>query len=184
MNVQIFLFYMIYTICCLTGAGMVIGGVWLIYKEKIYLNPDTKEVLSVELPFFGKFRTNVPALGLFVIGIMPLIYSLYKLTLTTPYIQVEQMVTSDDHPVAVYVAVGSKSVPRDSTFRVSVPVINNPDYTPELVYLAGPVIDHVEINLDEQKDGQIVLQAEQLQNINKTPGASITPDVVPKPSGF
>lgn len=167
-------------ICQAAGIIMIAGGVWLIMREKIYLDSTTKRAVEIELPFFGKLRTNVPALGLFLIGIVPLVYPIHKLT--TRYLQVEQVLTSDDHPVAVYVAVLSKNVPQNGKFKVSVPIIDSPDYTPELVYISGPIYDHEELELDKQTHGLILLQPKQIQNKHQTGAKDITPDVEPTPN--
>src|SRR5215469_3982954 len=99
----------LYYICAGAGALMVAGGIWLIYKQKIYLDAETSEVLQIELPWLGKFKTNVPVLGLFIIGFVLLAYPIHSLT--TQYLRVEQSVSSPD-PVEVYVAVENKTVGR------------------------------------------------------------------------
>lgn len=152
----------LYYICEGAGVLMVVGGIWLIYKEKIYLDPSTKEVLNVEVPLIGKLQTNVPALGLFIIGLIALIYPIVKVT--TPYLQVEQVVNSDDHPVAVYVAVQAKILHKDGKLVVSVPVLDSPGYEPELIYLAGPITDQFNLELDKQKHGILELAAQHLQD--------------------
>lgn len=178
MNEYILPFY----ICQAAGIIMVGGGIWLIMKQKIYLDSSTKQAVEVELPLFGKLRTNVPALGLFVLGIVPLIYPMQKLT--TRYLQVEQVLNSDDLPVAVYVAVLSKPVPQNGKFKVSVPIIDSPDYTPELVYMAGPIIDHQELELGDAKHGLIVLQPKQIQDKTRAGIKNVTPDVEPPSKEF
>jgi hypothetical protein len=163
------------------GLIMVAGGIWLIFKQKIYLNAEKNEVVGVEMPFFGKMRTNVPALGLFIIGIIPLLYPLHRTT--TRYLRVEQPLSSDDHPVDVYVVVHTESLRLDGNLVVQVPVISSPDYNPELIYSAGTVTDHQWLDLNDEKHGKIVLGAKQIQN--KRGGAIIiSPNVAPRPQGF
>lgn len=181
MNEYISLFY----VCQAAGIIMVAGGVWLIMKQKIYLDSTTKQAVEVELPLFGKLRTNVPALGLFLLGIVPLVYPIQKVTpkLTTRYLQVEQVLSSDTS-VGIYVCVLSKNLPRGGKFIVSVPIIDNADYTPELVYIAGSITDFQELKLNEQKNGLIVLQRKELQNTSRASVKNITPDVEAAPKEF
>lgn len=67
----------LYYFCSTAGLVMVIGGIWLVAKEKIYVDRETKEVTRVERPFGVKLQTNIPALALFLLGFVPLIYPLY-----------------------------------------------------------------------------------------------------------
>src|SRR5215813_1014704 len=66
-------------LCSLAGFSMVVGGIWLIYKEKIYIDRESKQVTEVKTPL-GSFKTNIPALVLFALGFVPLIYPIVKST--------------------------------------------------------------------------------------------------------
>jgi hypothetical protein len=63
-----------YYLCMVAGLIMVGGGIWLLAKGKIILDAKTGEVVDFDFPLVGKFKTNVPVLGLFLIGFIPLIY--------------------------------------------------------------------------------------------------------------
>jgi len=172
----------LYYICEGAGLLMVVGGIWLIYRQKIFLDPQTNEVLSVELPFFGKLKTNVPALGLFVLGLIPLIYPIAKLT--TRYLQVEQDISSDDHPVEVYVAVQAKILHEDGKLIAKVPVLDVQDYSPELIYWAGPVTAQYDLELGQAKHGTIVLQPKQIQDKANHGVTKVSGEIVPRPRAY
>ena len=171
----------LYYICEAAGVLMVAGGIWLIYKQKIYMDPAKRKVLGVHLPFFGKLYTNVPALALFVIGFIPLIYPIQKLT--TRYLRVEQELRSDDYPVTVYIGIGTELSYRNGKIVLTVPLIDNPDYKPQLIYRVGPVVDRVNVDIGQQKHGLVVLDPENLQNIGK-PHRPSPVDVIPPPDKF
>jgi hypothetical protein len=65
----------LYYLSSFAGLVMVAGGIWLLYKQKIYIDSESKQVIEVELPI-GKFKTNLPVLVLFALGFVPLIYPL------------------------------------------------------------------------------------------------------------
>lgn len=69
----------LYYFCSVAGLVMVVGGIWLIYKEKIFIDRETKQITEIEIPGGWKFRTNIPAMVLFVLGFFPLGYPLYEL---------------------------------------------------------------------------------------------------------
>ena len=72
-------FTLLYYLSSATGMIMVVGGIFLLYTEKIYIDSQTKEVTALETPV-GTFRTHAPALTLFMIGFIPLIYPIYQLS--------------------------------------------------------------------------------------------------------
>ena len=43
---------------CRTGYGR--RRIWLIYKEKIFIDRETKQITEIEIPGGWKFRTNIP----------------------------------------------------------------------------------------------------------------------------
>jgi hypothetical protein len=63
-----------YFLCIFAGLIMIGGGIWLLAKGKVLLDANTGEVVQFDLPLIGKAKTNIPVLGLFLIGFIPLIY--------------------------------------------------------------------------------------------------------------
>jgi len=135
----------------------------------------------LEFPFGVKLRTNSPALAFVALGFVPLIYPIWNLT--TGYVRVEQELRSNDYPVTVYVGVGTELSYRDGKVVVLIPLIQNPDYKPQLIYRGSSVVDKVDVDLTHQKHGLVVLDPEDLQNMRRarTPRSS---DVSPPPERF
>lgn len=74
MDARIVLFYLV----AVGGFVMVVGGMWLILKEKIYIDRESKQQIAIKLPGGWSFQSNYPALALFVLGFIPLIYPLQQ----------------------------------------------------------------------------------------------------------
>jgi hypothetical protein len=55
------------------------------HKEKIYINPQTGQATSIEIPWFGRLKTNVPALVLFFFGLLLLGYPIYQSSVVTAH---------------------------------------------------------------------------------------------------
>lgn len=127
MDPRIALFYL----CSVAGFVMVAGGIWLIYKEKIYIDRESKEPVEIRSPL-GSFKSNYPALGLFVLGFFPLVYPIYALENLTEYVKVETvrihgLVEANSHPVLVYAARAEDSLSANGEFRVPVPFVGTGD---------------------------------------------------------
>ena len=166
-------------ICQFGGLLMVIGGMVLLYKQKIDINKITKQ-LEISVPFFGKLRTNTPALALFVIGVVLLVLPIQQLK--TEYLHVEQDVESNIHPVLVYAVVNTKSLPSGKGhLDLSIPILSTEDYSPELIYVAGEITDHEEVKLKTRKNGLITLREKRL---NGRAIPDVSGIVVPPPERF
>jgi hypothetical protein len=135
----------LYYLSSLAGLGMVLGGIWLIYKQKIYIDSESKQVTEIETPL-GKFKTNAPALALFALGFVPLIYPvangsalLDKKMAQGEKVQLKGHVDGNfgGSPVQVYAVVYSKNLYSPGDFELLVP--NAKDYT--VLYVAGSIID-------------------------------------------
>ena len=51
----------LYLLIAIAGFVMVVGGMWLIYKQKIYIDRESGQPITVELPGNFKFTSNYPA---------------------------------------------------------------------------------------------------------------------------
>jgi hypothetical protein len=90
----------------LAGLVMVIGGIWLIHKQKIYIDRESNKPIEVQTPV-GTFKSNYPALALFVLGIFPLVYPLHEINNMDIFVKVEQVgihgpIEANAYPVLVY----------------------------------------------------------------------------------
>src|SRR6476661_10924552 len=90
----------LYYLSSFAGLVMVVGGIWLIYKQKIYIDSESKQVTEIELPI-GKFKTNLPALVLFALGFVPLIYPLYQCSGMFPLLSLKGYIGGDTFPVQI-----------------------------------------------------------------------------------
>jgi hypothetical protein len=128
-------FTLLYYLSSVGGLVMIVGGIWLIYKQKIYIDSQTKQVTQIELPFLGKLKTNSPVVVLFVLGFAGLFYPIYKSE--TNYWHLRGEVSSGIHPVAVYAVVQSEPLPQDGPFDLALPKLSSGNYTPLIIYVAG-----------------------------------------------
>lgn len=163
-------------ICSFAGLVMVVGGIWLIYKEKIYIDKETNQVTELETPL-GKFKTNVPALVLFALGFVPLIYPIVKLSELLPEVTIEGAVQSNTYPVQIYAVVKTESLLGPRSFRINVPRVGESgDY--KILYIVPGVVSEDTAPVDKAKNS-IQFASKELRSV---PGFS--KDVAPKPDGF
>lgn len=71
----------------LLAVGVLITGLggWLTYRQKVYFNPADNSVLTeVDLPLVGKLKTNIPALALCFIGLLPVYFGYNEMISRAP----------------------------------------------------------------------------------------------------
>lgn len=176
----------LYWVCAAAGLCMVVGGIWLIYKEKIYIDRETKQVIKIET-LFGKFQTNIPALALFLIGFIPLIYPIYQTRnlMQTEMLKINGDVRSSRHPVWIYAAMRSDMLPNDREFSLAVPV---PHGTAEgeqykVLYLAGNVMFEDLVNPGAARNGEVKLRTKYMDNGASKSVAAVA-EIPPRPDRF
>ena len=134
----------LYYLSSAAGLVMVVGGIWLIYKEKIFIDRESKQPIEIRLPF-GSFKSNYPALALFVLGFFPLVYPVYKLN-PENYVRVKQvkikgLVETDAYPALVYAARGRDFVlNKEEGFHIPVPFLGQGDEDYKVLLIVN---DHV-----------------------------------------
>jgi hypothetical protein len=156
------------------GLIMIIGGLWLLFKQKIYLNPTTGEQLGteVEIHGIGRFKTASPALAFFALGFVPLIYAPYQLTdvsklkhdLADAQARLPEKVpirgkvtTQPPSRVDVYAAIRVDVLHRPGEFELTVPYFKEPGESYTLLYIvdSGTIVDDQHVNLRERQDGAV-----------------------------
>jgi hypothetical protein len=154
---------LLYYLSSFAGLVMVVGGIWLIYKEKIYIDHETKQVIKIKTPV-GEFQTNIPALALFVLGFIPLIYPIIKSSTVMEVKKVKLLgsVRATVHPVLVYAALVSESLQQDREFHLYLPVVENSNTEYKIIYIAGNVISEDAADLDHAKNGEIHLDDKEI----------------------
>jgi hypothetical protein len=174
----------LYWVCSISGLIMMAGGIWLIYKEKIYIDRETKQVTEVELPWLGKFRTNVPALVLFVIGLASLIYPIYQskdLTKPTQWVAIKGQVQSEAFPVYVYAVSNVDALRAPRTFKVEVPLLaGDGGRDCRVLYVWGTALAEDLVNLNEAKDGVLEVSEKHFGQTGTTYEPVTSPTPVPQ----
>jgi hypothetical protein len=113
---------LLFFLCGLVGAFLVVGGFVLLYKGKLSLSGGG-EATEIRTPI-GTIRTNFPALALFVVAFVPLIYPLWRVRELRQTVEVVGHVRSTEPDVEVLVVRGSKALrarPDGSPFVLKVP---------------------------------------------------------------
>src|ERR1700736_4010499 len=148
----------LYYVSALAGIIMIAGGIWLIYKEKIYLDRESKEPIEIQSPL-GSFKSNYPALALFVLGFFPLVYPIYAVNNLTGYVKVDTvrirgLVEANAYPVVVYAARAQDALSQNGEFQVPVPYLSQEDDYRILLVVNGHVLD--EARAERQANGKVI----------------------------
>lgn len=171
----------LYYFCSVAGLVMVIGGIWLVAKEKLYVDRETKEVTTVELPFGVKLQTNIPALALFLLGFVPLIYPLYATSGLLEEVQISGQVAGDDFPVEVYAVVESESLRSPGQFLLKVPDVNGQREKYKVLYVAGGAVHDSRPDLQQARNGVLPVPP---RDIWLTEESRLRPELSPVPAEF
>jgi hypothetical protein len=148
-------FVPLYYFSSLAGFVMVVGGIWLIYRQKIVIDRETKEVTEIETPL-GKFKTNVPALALFALGFVPLIYPIVKSLGYSQKVSIRGEVSSDKYPVVIYAVVRTDSIQHKGEYRLDVPAPFGAMEDYRILYIAGEVISDNHVDPANQQSGGVI----------------------------
>ncbi len=168
----------LYYLSSLAGLVMVVGGIWLLYKEKIYIDSESKQVTEIELPI-GKFKTNLPALVLFALGFIPLIYPMTQCSGMLSELRLKGRIEGDAFPVQVYAVVRTDSLNGPGDFSLRVPELE--DYKILYVVPGEPVVDY-QPDVSAAKSGELRVPVTKLLLSRK---ARYKPnDAEPVPSEF
>ena len=180
MDPRLALYYMV----AASGVFMIVGGIWLIYKEKIFIDKESKEPIEVSSPL-GSFKSNYPALALFALGFFPLVYPIYSINNLRDFVRVHTVhikgpVHASAYPVLVYAARAQDAVTADGEFQVPVPYLDSYDNEYKILLVVnGHVIDEARAVRSEKSDAidinfkPIVLES-----------SSYVPDVKPVPADY
>src|SRR5215831_5729383 len=133
----------LYYISAIAGFVMVVGGMWLIYKEKIYIDRESNTVTEVKTPI-GTFKTNIPALLLFLMGLGLMFYPIFESAKQMATVKVAGEFTPQNYPqnkssIDIYVVVRSDKVTNPGKFNFPVPFLGS-DYSYKVLYVVGSVV--------------------------------------------
>jgi hypothetical protein len=129
----------LYYACSAAGLFMIVGGIVLVYTEKIFIDRETRQPIVIETKV-GTFTTNVPALVLFALGFFPLIMPIVLLNkIHDPNLEVRQVIVTgeiqgDVLPVTVFAVMKSQTVTPPGRYQFTFPVL--PSYEHQLYFVA------------------------------------------------
>jgi hypothetical protein len=166
--------------CQIAGFLMIIGAFWLLFKQKIYLDAQSQQPMYVELPFFGKLRTNAPSLAIIVLGVIAVGFPWYASR--TKYLSVHQHFASDLYPISVYAVCHENSIENDGELDLSVPILSDSDYKPAIVYRVGAITQAEHLDLSTEHHGVVQLSGVTIDSGES--GSQLRPDISPKPEAF
>ena len=145
---------LLFFLISVAGFVMVVGGMWLIYKQKIYIDRESGQPITVELPGNFKLTSNYPALTLFALGFIPLIYPVHDLPILDQYkkvnsAEVQGVIQSARNPLppgaAVVYAAQIPPYPLEKAgeqFSLHVPVISGKGEYEMMLVVNGHVVDY------------------------------------------
>jgi hypothetical protein len=116
------------------GILVILGSLFLLWKRKIYLDAEGKEVTDIEFPLGFKVKTNTPVLvmiffGVFLIALPLLKPSAAEVEKTTVCAQV-----TSKGPVTAYAIVDfDETDGRSETVQLTVPLLEGQEY--RVVYI-------------------------------------------------
>ncbi len=175
----------LYYLCSAAGFILILGGIWLLYREKIYIDRESKQITEIETPV-GKFKTNVPALVLFVIGFGGLIYPIVKVPVVEDRVLIEGKVPSHADEVRVYAAAADAPASQGGDFGLPVPALKQKYATYTILYVLNDrVVSHETAPLDKAEKGRLTLQPAQFPQWEPPAEvANLEPKIQPVPSEF
>jgi hypothetical protein len=169
----------------LAGFVMIVGGMWLIYKQKIYIDKESNQPVEVKLPGGFSFKSNYPALALFALGFFPLIYPFHEVSKLQDYphvvrIKLTGVPNTNVYPALVYAATAPSAVTQDGdSFSVRVPFIGAGDEEYKVLLVAN---DHILDNQTVKKTADGDIEVKFTRTILMSPEYKTTDTTVP--SGY
>lgn len=142
-------------VCAAAGFIMVVGNLYLIAKQRVYIDSQTRDVTDIELPFGIKMKTNTPIIVMFLFGAALLAFPVWEATRheekKNRSIFLSGNIESSE-PVKVTVIIADRS-DVTGTFNVEVP-LTSANYTVTYTIRNGTsLIAREEVLLsDDEKD--------------------------------
>lgn len=171
------------------GGGLLIvsGCIWLLAKQRIYLDRESNKTMTeLDLPLGIKLKTATPVIALFVLGTGLLIYAANqapehakRLMEQESTVNVRGAVSGENEGVALYAALVSTSLPGSGPFGFAVPK-PHPNHPYTLLYLVdGRIVAHQ--LFDPAADSSKPLD---MLEINARSETVLAGDIMPRPAGF
>jgi hypothetical protein len=123
----------LFYVCELAGVALIAAAIWLLYKHVISLDSEERSKLT-----YQRFALQTsPAIFLFVIAAGLILFPVHVLrdvATYTPYVRVEQDITSKNLPIDLYLVVHDQNLRSEGKVVIMVPLIKANDYAPEIMY--------------------------------------------------
>ncbi len=166
-------------ICSIAGLLVVIGSFVLLWKGRIYLDRETKQVTEIELPLGIKMKTNLPVIMLILIGGALLVYASTEVRKFGEEITVDGDLSGSTASIQLYASVAATSLPRGGPFSLSLPV-THPSRKYMLLYAVnGDLLAHQVFDPETGQGSQLpALQ------ITLSTEPELIGDIDPMPAGY
>ncbi len=151
----------LYYLCTVGGLMLLVGSMFLIFKGKILIDKETKEVVSVELPWLGKLQTHTPALVLFLMGAGLVIYPLHLIS-SQPQVVIQGAVgAASQEEMQVYAALGPDVIEHGkTTFTLRAPFSTSVTEYQVLYIARGQIISHQVFKMPKSPGAAVNMSAE------------------------
>lgn len=135
---------LIYILCIVGGFILLIGGLILVAKKKVLIDPATGAVVDIEVPVLGKLKTNIPGIAFFVLGCALVVYPTYQVDRLSPVFKITGRADAGGEILNVYVALRPDIIEKEKKeFLIQAPYSEHaPKY--EVLYISpyGVVSHH------------------------------------------
>jgi hypothetical protein len=168
-------------ISAIAGTLIALASIALLWKQKIYINAETKEVTKIELPFGIKMQTNAPVLGFVFMGVALILVPL-MLPKNQTLVALKGHVTANE-PLTVYAIAAQQQTNGDVLLQVP----GNAYYTVMYLPALGPTaLDSKSVDLQHSHKNPYTLDPEDIDRVQggntvplpASPIHGVAPDVV------
>ncbi len=132
-----FYLFIINLLSSLSGLLITLGGIWLLYKKKIYIDSTTGRPTVIELPFMIKISANLPVLLFFGIGVSLLIFPIYRSTKAPPRVAISGSLEGNALPIDVYAVVASEKIVSPGRYIIRLSGVSPEVGECKIIYLSG-----------------------------------------------
>ncbi len=116
---------LLHYLCAAGGLILISGSLFLLWKGRILINAETKEVIEFELPMGLKLKTHAPVFGFLALGCFLLIFPILKAPEGTQMVRLSGTVK---YPERVSVFAVARLDETSSDVSLDVPFIKDLDY--------------------------------------------------------
>ena len=129
---------LLFLICSLAGLLLVSGSLYLLWRGTIDFK-DGQGVTEMEMPVGAKIKTPVPALVMFALGVLMVVFPVYK----RPELEIVKLrgKVATDTDVEVHAIVDQREAHASNAFDLSVPYLPDRRYFVRYLDKSGAELD-------------------------------------------